>query len=307
MDELLKKLLEANILTEDTKVELEAAFQTQLDEAREVVKAETAETVRAELTEQWITERDQLIEAVETKVNVFLGREISELQEDISRFRDLEAEAAEKLVEAKEEMAVALQSDMTQLVEKLNTFLEMRLTAELDELKDDLQEAKTLQFGREIFEGFVKEYRTSFVNEDGVEAELAESRQRLADTEARLEEAQSKIDKAARDTKLATLLQPLEGKQRDVMESILTNVATADLEEGYKTFIGRVLKESQVTESQSTEEKEDKVLAEGETEGQKQEEANLVTVTGDTEQTLEESTVVEAPADYSQLRKLAGL
>ena len=319
MDELLKKLLEADILTEETKNSLEAAFQSQLSEAIERVEGETSERVRAELTEQWINERDVLIEAVDTKVSQFLSRELDELKEDISRFRDLEAEYAAKLVESKEQMAVVLQTDIEELVEKLNTFLEMRLAQELDELKEDLQEAKKLQFGRELFEGFVNEYRKSFINEDGIESELVEARKALAETKVKLDEAVSKIESSARETKMVKLLQPLQGKTRDIMESILTNVPTAQLEEGYKTFIGRVMKESsddtkkEITK-ESTAKETKKVLAEDGSEGNKKEALQGIAVKGDTDVVLEaqhiDSDDNKQQLDESNraaLRKLAGL
>lgn len=310
MEELLKKLLEADILTEDTKGDLEAAFQAQLAEAVGTAEAKASDTVRAELTEQWVAERDVLIEAVDTKVSDFLTRELDELKEDVSRFRDLEAEHAEKLVEAKGEMKVQLESDLAQLVEKMNTFLEMRLAAELEELKEDLTEAKQLQFGRELFEGFVQEYRKSFIEEGSIEAELKEAQEQLASVTGMLAEAEDNAAKQARKAKMAGLLESLDGRRRDVMESILANVPTEQLEEGYKTFIGRVLndkteesapaKEAKVLAENDSEEAVEKVIAKGHI------------VTGDTDAVLEEGTEqdvvdVQVSPALAQLRKLAGL
>ena len=47
-------------------------------------------TVTAELNEQWIAERDTLIEALDSKVSEFLSEELAELHTDIDSFRDLE-------------------------------------------------------------------------------------------------------------------------------------------------------------------------------------------------------------------------
>ena len=44
MDELLQKLLEAEVLSEDTKKELETAFSEKLEEAINVAKEEAATT-----------------------------------------------------------------------------------------------------------------------------------------------------------------------------------------------------------------------------------------------------------------------
>ena len=158
MEELLQKLLEAEILTEDTRKELETAFKAQLDEATTAAKDETAADVRAELTEQWIVERDSLIEAIDSKVGEMLVTEMNELKGDIESFRDLEAEYAEKLVEAKGEMGDELKGDLKELVEKIDSFLEMRLKSEMTELKEDIAEVRKNDFGRRIYEAVATEF-----------------------------------------------------------------------------------------------------------------------------------------------------
>ena len=79
MDELLKKLLEAEVLTEETRAELHGAFQKQLDEAMASARAEATATVTAELNEQWINDREILIEALDSKVTEALTAELAEL------------------------------------------------------------------------------------------------------------------------------------------------------------------------------------------------------------------------------------
>lgn len=258
MNELLKKLLEAEVLSEETKKELEEAFSSQLQEAAEAAKKEAAEQTRVELTEQWITERDALIEAIDVKVEDYLKQEIAELKEDISAFRDLEAEYAERLVESKGLMAEELQGDLAELIEKLDSFLEIRLNAEFEELREDLEETKKLQFGKKVFESFVNEYRKSFVDGDATEAELREAREELEVAESKRKKIEESFNALQRSIKIEKVLKPLAGKQREIMETILNKVPTEGLEEAYKTFIGRVLRESEDKGS----EKEDKVLAE---------------------------------------------
>jgi len=259
MDELLQSLLEAEVLSEDRKKELEQAIQTKLDEATEAAKNAAAADVRAELTEQWVKERDVLVEAVDSKVTEFLDSELSELKEDIERFRDLEADYAEKLVEARSDMSEELKSDLAELVEKIDAFLEIRLTAEMDELREDIDEVRKNEFGRKIYEAFAQEFMDGYSDEESAEANLREMEARLSDVETALEESERVRNDLERNIKMDKILSPLEGRQREVMEAILRNVDTAQLEEGYKTFIGRVIRE---TESGS--EKEGRVLAEGE-------------------------------------------
>jgi hypothetical protein len=304
MEKLLQKLLEAEVLSVDTKKELEDAFKAQLDEAIAAAKEDAAADVRAQLTEQWIQERDNLIEAIDSKVGDFLDHEIEELKEDIERFRDLEAEYAEKLVEAKQEMSVELKKDLKDLVEKLDTFLEIRLAAEVEELREDLEDVRKKEFGRRVFEAFEQEFIKNYVDDSGIKNSIAELETRLRDTEEALEESERIRSKMVREQKLGEVLSPLSGRSRDVMEAILKNVDTDHLEEAYKTFIGRVIRETTADDAGS--EKEGKVLAEG----KKQETvANTVAVTGDTGEALNESAkeTPESQAKLDYLRRLAGI
>ena len=311
MEELLNKLLEADVLSEDTKKELEETIKTRLEEAEKAAKEEAEKAVRAELTEQWVKERDALIDAVDAKVTEYLENETSELREDIERFRDLEAEQAEKLVEAKGEMAGELKKDLQELIERLDAFLEIRLATEFDELREDLDDQKKKDLGRRIFEAVAEEYRDNWIDDESTEAELAETRERLDDTEKALEESERKRETLERERKLEEILEPLEGRTRDVMEAILKNVATGQLDEGYKTFIGRVLKEAE-NESEKTSEKEDEVLAEDKKESSENEKKleEGVSVTGDAE--TDESEEDESSKQLSEetrrrLQKLAGV
>jgi hypothetical protein len=300
MNELLQKLLEADVLSAETKKELENAFQTQLDEAIAAARDEAAANIRVELAEQWVKERDALVVALDEKVTEFLEAEIVELKEDIERFRDLEAEYAERLVEAKAQMADELKNDLGELVEKLDTFLEIRLAAEVEELREDLEEVRRNDFGRRIFEAFAEEYLTNYVDEETAEVSLREMQERLADAEEALDRAERERATLERKIKMEQVLEPLAGRSRDVMEAILKNVDTESLDEAYKTFIGRVLREAD-----ETSEKENKVLAESTTDVKEDVKKGYV-ATGDTDPlTLEEGE--KTKANIERLRRLAGI
>lgn len=271
MEELLQKLLEAEVLSEDTKKELEGAFNSKLEEAVNSAKEDAAADVRTELTEQWIQERDALIEAIDSKVDEFLKGELEELKEDIERFRDLEAEHAEKLVEAKAQMSDELKNDLSELVEKIDAFLEIRLAAEMEELREDIEEQRKNTFGRRVFEAFADEYAAEYADDESLEGTLRETQSRLDDTQTALEEAEKELAKMKRSRKLNEVLSPLSGRPREIMEAILRNVSTDQLEEGYKTFIGRVMRESEETVEEEASEKEDGVLAEGASDSKKDE------------------------------------
>jgi hypothetical protein len=258
MDELLQKLLENEILTEETRDQLRDALKVQLDEAVADAKKETEESVRVELTEKWINEREQLVEALETKMDSFMTEEVEELRRDIEGYRDLEAEYAQKLVEAKQAMADELKGDMKTLVEKLDNYLEIRISAEVEELREDIEEQKLNTFGRRIAEAFAEDFMTNFYSEEETGLTINEMQERLDETQEALQRAEKRANEAERSIKLENLLGRLEGNARKLMEAILSKVDTQHLEEGYNTFIGRVLNESEIAS-----EKENRVLAEG--------------------------------------------
>lgn len=317
MDELLKKLLSAEVLTEETKQELEQAFATQLQEAIEGAREEAVASVTAELNEQWITERETLIEAIDEQVSSVLKEQMDELKEDIERFRDLEAEYAVRIVEAKEEMAEQLKSDIDVLIEKLDKFLEIRLSAEIEELREDVQAVRKNEFGKTVFEAFVAEFKKHYTADDSLEGRLAETNQRLEDALTALEESEMQIAKMERATKMREVLTPLSGRQREVMEAILKNVDTPMLEEAYGVYVNKVVKETSdkkdVKEELSASEKETKkVLAEGE----KKDGIKGVKVSGDNTEVLNENEKLDeeqhvkssiSDDEKARVRRLAGL
>jgi len=308
MNELLNKLLAADILSEDSKKELEEAFQIQLNEVIETTKAETAEQVRLDLSEQWVTDKEQLIEAIDAKVNEYLIAEVQELKNDISSFRDLEAEYAVKLTEAKESMGIQLEADMLQMVDRLDGFLEMRLRSEFKALKTDLQESKKLDFGRKVFEAFLPEYRKYFVDASATERELHEAKIKIDKMTKKYQNVKGEKDSLFRKVKLESVLQPLTGRQRDIMETILSSIATDKLDEAYKTYISRVIKEG-IAESVPEVKKENKKTKPSLTESYVKEPVNTVVKTGDTEELVEnfdESSVATSQAT-SYYKRLAGI
>lgn len=299
MNELLEKILAADVLTEETKSELATAFNQLIEEKVAEAKAEAEADVRTELTEQWITERDHLIDALDAQVTSLLEAEIAELKQDISDFRDLEVEYAGKLVEARKELAGQLDSDIHALAENLDGFISAKMKVEFDELKESITEVKQNELGRKVFEMFAREYQVSHVNKTALEKQVSESAKAVEDMKAKLVESESRFETVQRANKMSELLSALSGKQRDVMETILKSVPTEKLEEGYNMFLARVLKESKQPA------KEGKVLAEsaGKT-------TETVAVTGDLphdRRIVEEKVATVVNPELEKLRRLAGL
>lgn len=243
MDEILNKLLQSELLSEETKAEISEQWTASVESFKTQVREEVSMEVRNELAEQWISERDELITKVDSFVAEALTKEMAELKGDIERFRDLEAEYAEKLVEEKHKLAAEVATELDALVDKIDAFFEMRLTVEMDELKEDLEIVKQNEFGRRMFEAFATEYAKNYVDEDAVQSKLTVAESKLKDAEKALAESEEKINKMLREAKMEQVLAPLTGKKREQMAMVLKNVDTARLEESYKFFIGRIMKE----------------------------------------------------------------
>jgi hypothetical protein len=293
MDEILQKLLQSELLSEETKTELSEQWTTSVEAYKTQVREETSLQVRSELAEQWIGERDELVAKVDGFVSEALMNEVAELKADIERFRDLEAEYAEKIVEEKHKLAEEVASELDQLVDKIDAFFEARLNDELDELKEDLEVVKQNEFGRKIYEAFANTFAGAHIDESSIAGKLKIAEAKLADATSALADSEESRSTMVREAKMNTLLASLTGKKREAMEMVLKNVETGRLEESYKFFIGRVLKEDAAPAA---------ALTEGKTVDKK-----TTVVTGDTQ--VEQ--VAKQPAALSesllQLQRLAGI
>jgi hypothetical protein len=292
MHEILKKLLENQILSEETKTEITEAWDVAVQRFTEDKSAE----IRTELVEQFVQERDMLAEKVQAFVEERFAAEVAELKEDIEKYRDLEADYAEKLVEEKKQIAVKLAEEIDMLVDKLDSFLEERIAAEMSELQEDLQEAQKASLGKKIFEAFKSEFAEyAKTDEKALEGQVA----RLEDQIASLKESLSKAEQdrvdALRESKMDQILSPLSGVKREQMTILLSNVATEKLEESYKIYIGKVLKEEKQEEKQT--------IVESVTDKKQ-----TVVSTGDViVEEIQDSKQVKASEDVLRMKRLAGL
>ncbi len=316
MKELLEKLLSSELLTEEVKTELADAIQKTIFEQVEAQVNEQKEALVVEYATQFAADREALIEALDTKVEEMLQEQLAELAEDISNFRDLEVEFAAKLADEKASLAEAVEKDMEKLVERLDTFLELRLSEEVEELKESIEEVRKNNLGRKIFETFMGEFEqfsTADKGLDALQAKLDEAQAELAKRDELLAEAQKEVAASARKDKLEAVLSSLQGRPREIMEAILVSVPTEKLEESYQKFIGRVLHES-VTKNSEKESAapavEAPVLAEGETLKTKVDSLTegTVTLTGDSEVQPEAAPAkVELSESAKNMMKLAGI
>lgn len=310
MDELLEQMLSSEILNEETKKSLVEAFTAEIEKTKGAAREEAIAEVKVEFAKQFAEDKEALVEAIDSKVTALLAEEIAELKEDIERFRDLEAEKAAEVLEIKESLGLQLKADLAQLVEAMDAFLEERLTEEVNELKESIEEVKKIEFARNLFESIEKTYREKFFDENGITAKLEENAKQLEAKSTRLAEAEAKLSKLVREKEMSRVLEPLHGRPREIMEAILKSVPTEKLDEGYTNFIGRVLHESAtVVESKSEKESGNtSVLAESDSTVDKPDATKVVT--GDSpvvEQVEEVKVSLLSEAEKQRLRRIAGI
>jgi len=280
------------------------------------------------LTEKFVADKEALIEALDSKATEYLTKHLAEFADSVAKFRDLDAELAqtkldlqaefaEKLVEAKKQTADGVKADMAVLVDRLDEFLEIRLTEEVKELNESIELMKKLNFGHKLFEAFSSEFATKFANTDETAIALDKATAELADKAKVLESVNAELAAVKREQEMAKVLESLQGRPREVMAAILNKVPTDKLVEQYNVFIGRVLHESVVSKVEESTESEKEngnpsVLAEGKDNSAQEEKVATKVATGNTPVVEQKEAPVEEPkklteSEVSRLKRLSGI
>ena len=318
MLDALKSLFENNVISEEIKADIEAAWESRIQENREQATQQLREEfaqkyqhdkqVMVEAIDQMITDRltaeiqeftedrAQLAEAKAKyvvairehsgKLNEFvlqsLSKEISELHEDqkvmagnfakleefvvealakeIADFYDDKKDLAETKVrlikEAKDQFAQLKSKFITTSAGLVESVVKSGLEREINQLKEDIDQARQNDFGRKIFEAFTSEYQNSLLNEKSETSKLlkviAEKESQLAEAVSAVTEKQQLVESkdqeivrahevAARKEVLGELLGPLNKDQREIMTELLESVQTGKLRSSYDKYLPAVL------------------------------------------------------------------
>ena len=330
-DDILKAVLDNELLSDEVRSQISEAFTQAIDEAKakavaevdaekELAIAEAREAVeievRADLAAKFVEEREALAKDLDEKVTELLAKEIDELKEDITAFRDLEVEQALEIEEEKERLAEQFAQEREALIAKLDEFVEARLAAELEELAEDIKSVKENSFGRQVYEAFSQCYHESFVNEGALgpdsQEKIRESEEAKEASEDRVIELEEQLAKMVREQELEKILSPLSGKRRSVMETILVRQETEKFAEIYERMLPKVLSTVDTSKETVTESEEAAPAADSEAEVITEAPEGTVTVTGDevvTEDVDAVATAAEAAleAEKEKMRRLAGI
>lgn len=182
-----------------------------------------------------------------------LAKEISEFATDK---RDL-AETKVKLVrEAKSKFDEIKQAFIKRSAKVVEATVTQKLTSELRQLKEDVESARSNDFGRRIYEAFAQEFSASFLNEKSEtskllkviqkkEQELSEAQKLIQEKQqlAESKERQLRVQKDLMERKavMAEMLAPLDASKREVMQSLLESVQTAKLGDAFEKYLPAVM------------------------------------------------------------------
>ena len=258
----LDKMAQVVIESELTKVYTE---KRKLVEDRAVLRSnlkkftEFSNSVLAEEIQELRGDRAALTESVKKFAlfsNKVIATELVEFQQDK---RDL-AEARVKLIaQGKQKINEAKQQFVKHATKNAAAFIETQTRKEFTQLRGQLQEAQKNMFGRKIFEAFATEFMSTQYNESKeinkimegmkqVQVELQNTKQELSEAASGKTNAEKKIrimeDRNQRSNTLGKLMKPLNNEQRMVMEGLLEQTPTAQLEADFKKYLKPVLKES---------------------------------------------------------------
>jgi len=213
-----------------------------------------------------------------------LAKEIKEFHEDKKGV----VETKVKLVaEAKKQMAKMKEAFITRSAKVVESAVNKKLAEELSALKEDITAARTVNFGKKIFEAFASEYQNSYLNEKSETSKLMkvvdETALKLKDAEKAVEEKQAVIeskeaeskrqaDLMERKEKMAEMLKPLGKEKSEVMSQLLESVQTAKLQSSFDKYLPHVMADKAVTKESA------KILSESGGDRAQREDADLTNI-----------------------------
>ncbi len=247
--------------------------------------------------------------AAEAVIEGILKRELGELHESekVNRRAYLNA-----ITEAKAEAEGDREAFRQKAALVLENIVNVQVQGTLDELREDIKAAREADFGREIYETFMTQFRRQFfdsskefraVTKQLKEAQASEKAVRskagklVKEARERADAAEGKAKKieesVVRTRAIAKMLKPLQGQTRAKMKHILESTATANLSKTYRKFLPEMLNEAKRSTAKTRSRKIEETVVELKTGGQ---------------QTLtEDKATTEDDDDIVDIKRLAGL
>lgn len=259
IDRMLSERLAAEMaeLHEDKKALAEAkvVYRTRIAEDAKKLEGFVMKQLGKELVE-FQSDRKKVSENF-SKLEQFIVHALSrEIREFAVDKRDL-AETKVKLVrEAKSKFEEIKHSFIKRSAKVVENVVTKKLTSEISQLREDIDSARTNDFGRKIYEAFAQEYSSSYLNEKSEtskllkiinkkDVELAETKRALTEkgtiVESKDRELRVTKDLMERKQVMAELLSLISGEKRELMHELLESVQTKKLAEAFDKYLPTVM------------------------------------------------------------------
>ena len=235
----------------EAKAKYAVAVREHSDKLQKFVMNQLSEEV-AELHE------DQ--KSVATKFKKLEEFVIEALTKEIAEFYTDKKDLAETKVRLMRESRNAFNDVKKDFIQKsaklVNNTVSESLKSELHQLREDITIARQNDFGRRLFEAYQQEYVGSHLNKksetsrllkviEGQKSKLKEAAKIVSKTKEITESKNTEIkllkESSERKDKVAELLAPLNGTQKEIMSDLLESVQTARLETAYNKYLPTVL------------------------------------------------------------------
>jgi len=258
-------------LTDQIRAEMDEFAQDKKELAVDRVKYKTGIKEHTQLLDTFVTEqlsrevkelRDEKVTMRENvkKLENFL---LEQLSKEISEFREDKQALVQQRVkivkEGKNEIIRTKKAFITKAAKVIEENIDKILHKEISQYRNDIVAARENDFGRRIYESFVAEYMTSYLNEGSEvaklqsvvkqkEDELLEAKKKIGSQKALTESTKSALnaakDRISREKTLNELLGPLNNEKRTVMKELLESVKTDKLRTAYNKYLPAVINES---------------------------------------------------------------
>jgi adenosyl cobinamide kinase/adenosyl cobinamide phosphate guanylyltransferase len=182
------------------------------------------------------------------------------LAKEINEFAQDKKDLAETKVKLVREAKVRFDDIKSQFIKRsakvVESAISKQLTSEMKQLKEDIDSARSNDFGRRLFEAFANEYSNSYLNEKSETSKLLKIIEKkdleISETKAALEkntliveskdrEIRVAKDLAVRKTIMSEMLAPLGADKRELMQSLLEGVQTSKLATAFDKYLPAVM------------------------------------------------------------------
>ena len=233
------KVKYAKKMANDTSVMKEFVTRQLASEVRELHEDQVAMASKFGTLEQFVVEA--------------LAQEITEFYKDK---QDLAATKVRLVREGREQIKKVKQEFVQRAAVMVEGVVNNTLRTEMSSLKEDIETARRMDFGRKLFEAFASEYQSSYLNEKSETAKLLkvidmkdlaikEAANAVVKAEKILESKQAEIAKLKESQErkeiMSELLAPLSAEQRSIMGELMESVKTSKLTESFEKYLPAVV------------------------------------------------------------------